>query len=121
VANVALIGHFLTHRDYDMRAAADGISEIVRSHPDQKALLLGVSGSQISLMTRIPSINDAYGTEDMAKKIESYHPGWYLEWNQTAPDNAEALAPYKLEKVASYDAFDDDERTTLILYKLTGR
>jgi hypothetical protein len=121
VANAAMLGQFLAHRDYDMRNAAAGIQAIVRSHPEQKAMLFGVSGSQISLMTGIPSINDSYTTEDMGKKLASYQPGWYLVWNKIDPENEWFLAPYRLEKMASYPAFDDDERTTLVLYKMARK
>jgi len=121
VANVVTIEQFLTHRDYDLLTAANGIREIVRSHPEQKALLFGVSGSQISLMTGIASINDSYTTEDMAAKLASYQPGWYLVWDKIDPQNEWFLAPYKLEKMASYPAFDDDERTVLILYRMARK
>lgn len=120
-ANVVMIGQFLTHRDYEFHNAALSIREIIRGHPEQKALILGVSGPQISLMTGIPSINDFYGTEDAAEKLARYQPGWYLAWNGVAPENESLLAPYRLEKVASYPAFDDDDRTTLILYKMVRR
>ena len=117
--NVWTIGHIVTHYDYDMRDAARSIQKIVRSHPEQKPLLLGVSAPQISLMTGIPSINDFYGTEDLGQKVARYQPGWYLEWNNFAPDDKSVLARYRLEAVGSYEAFDDDERTTLTLYKMT--
>jgi 4-amino-4-deoxy-L-arabinose transferase-like glycosyltransferase len=121
IANVLMIEQFLTHCDYDFRDAARGIQEIIRSHPEQNPLILGVSGNQISLMTGIPSINDGFGTEDMAKKVASYQPGWYLVWNDISPDSEGFLSPYRLEKMASYPVFDDDERSTLILYKMVRR
>jgi hypothetical protein len=121
VANLVMMGPFLTHRDYDFYNAANSIRDIARSHPEQKPLILGVSGPQISLMTGIPSINDFYGTEDAAEKLARYQPGWYLAWNGVMPENEGLLAPYKLEKMASYPAFDDDDRTILILYKMVRR
>lgn len=121
VANAVMMGQFLTNRDYDFRDAAASIKQIVQSHPEQKPLLLGVSAPQISLMTGIASINDFYGTEDVAEKVARYQPGWYLEWNGIAPENEAFLAPYRLEKMASYPAFDDDDRTVLILYRMVRR
>jgi 4-amino-4-deoxy-L-arabinose transferase-like glycosyltransferase len=118
VANGFTIGGFLTHRDYDLRNAATSIAAIVSSHPEQKGLILGVSGDQISLMTGIASINDGFGTEEMAEKVARYEPGWYLAWNDVASEGAEYLAPYRLEKMASYVVFDDEERSTLTLYKM---
>jgi len=116
-----LIRHFMTHRDYDFRDAAVAIAEIIRSRPEQSQLMLGVSAPQISLMTGIPAINDFYGTQDGAEKLARNQPGWYLAWNRIDPDNEAMLAGYELEKMGSYDAFDDDERTTLILYKMVRR
>ena len=121
IANGWMIAGFLTQRSYDYRNAADSIAQIVRSHPEQKALTLGVSGPQISLMTGIPAINDYYGTEDGAEKLWRYQPGWYLVWNAVSDDNKELLAPYALEKMASYPMFDDDDRTTLVLYRMVGK
>jgi hypothetical protein len=118
VANVVMMAQFLTNRDYDFHNAALSIRDIVRSHPDQKALMLGVSGNQISLMTGIPSINDGYGTEKMAEKVARYQPGWYLAWNDVAQEDHDSLPGYRLEKVASYPAFDDDDRGALTLYKM---
>jgi Dolichyl-phosphate-mannose-protein mannosyltransferase len=121
VANMVMIEQFLTDRDYDFHNAALAIGDIIRSHPEQKALLLGVSGNQISLMTGIPSINDGYGTEDMAVKVARYQPGWYVAWNDVAQEDHDFLSAYLLEKVASYPAFDDDDRGALTLYKLVKK
>jgi hypothetical protein len=79
---------------------------------------MGASGNQISLMTGIPSINDGYGTEDAAEKVARYQPGWYMAWNDVANQNDGFPPEYRLEKVASFPVFDDDERSTLTLYKL---
>jgi hypothetical protein len=118
VGNVVMIRHFLVDRDYDFHDAAVSIKGIIRSHPEQRPLMLGVSGAQISMMTGIPAINDGFSTEDMAKKVAQDQPGWFLAWDQIAPEDEAVLTPFRLEKVASYPAFDDDTRTVLILYKM---
>jgi len=121
VANVGWIGQFLTHRNYDFTNAANSIRNIIRSHPEQKALMLGVSGPQVSLVTGIPSINDGFGTEDMAEKVARYQPGWYLAWSDTAPEKQSFLSGFQIEKVASYPAFDDDDRGALTIYKMVRK
>jgi len=118
VLNVWMIGQFLTHRDYDFYNAGNSIRNIIRGHPEQKALILGVSGNQLSLMTGIPSINDGYGTEAMAEKVARYQPGWYVAWNDVVIEDQDFLAGYRLEKIESYPAFDDDGRVALTLYKM---
>jgi hypothetical protein len=121
IANAVMIDQFLTNRDYDFHNAAMAIRDTIRSHPEQKALILGVSANQLSLMTGIPSINDGYGTEDMAEKVARYQPGWYVAWNDVTQEDHAYLSVYKLEKVASYPAFDDDDRGALTLYKLVRK
>ncbi len=120
-ANIVMIRHFLVNRDYDFHDAAVSIKQIIRSHPEQKPLMLGVSGAQMALMTGIPAINDGFSTEGMAKKVEQDQPGWLLAWDDTDPAKDESLAGFKLEKMASYPAFDDDTRTVLTLYKMTPK
>jgi 4-amino-4-deoxy-L-arabinose transferase-like glycosyltransferase len=120
-ANATMIFQFVSHRQYQFCDAAASIRGIVRSDPGQNPLIFGVSGSQISLMTGIPSINDSYGTQDMAEKLSVYKPGWYLAWNGIFEENRALLSPFQLEEVASYPAFDDEERNKLILYKMVRR
>lgn len=120
-ANSTMILRFAAHPGYRLYDAASSIRKIVQSDPVQRQLLLGVSGSQISLMTGIPSLNDTFGTGDMAQKVASSQPGWYLAWNPIAPENEPKLSPYRLEKTATYRVFDDDDRNLLVLYKMVRR
>jgi hypothetical protein len=121
VMDTVMISQFMTHRDYQFYNAARSIREIVHGDRQQDPLIAGVSGAQISLMTGIPSINDGLGTEDMVAKVEHYHPGWYLAWNDINLKDVQFLNRYKVDKVASYPVFDDDDRTVLTLYKLLPR
>jgi hypothetical protein len=121
VMNFVTISQFLAHRDYDFHDAARSIAAIIRTHPEQKPLILGVSGNQLSLMTGIPSINDGYGTEDRSEKVARYQPGWFVAWNDVSMQDEEFLSAYSLEKIASYPAFDDDDRGALTLYKMVRK
>ena len=120
-ANAVMMDQFLTNQDYDFRDAAASIRDIVHSHPEQKPLILGVSGNQLSLMTGIASINDGYGTEEMAEKVARYQPGWYVAWSDIDLSDEDFLSPYRLEKVKSYPVFDDDDRSALTLYKMVRK
>jgi hypothetical protein len=112
---------FATHRSYDLQNAATAIDKTIRGDPNQNPMIFGVSGSQISLMTGVPSINDAYGLEDMPQKVAAYKPGWLLVWNSVSDSNDGLLAPYRLEEAGTYRVFDDDDRNKLILYKMVLR
>jgi hypothetical protein len=118
-ANIVMTAQFVAHPQYQFRDAAASIRRIITRDPKQKQLILGVSGSQISLMTGIPSINDFYGTENLAEKVSRYQPGWYMVWNGMDDDNLAMLSSYQFTEAASYPVFDDDDRNRLILYKMT--
>lgn len=110
------IAGFLTHRTYQLNAAAQDIAARVHAHPTRSPLLFGVSAAQIGLIARLPSINAAYGIDNMSLKVARYKPGWYLAWNDDT--DRDAFTGQSLIPVSSYQIFDDDTRTTLTLYKI---
>ncbi len=116
VLNSTTIAGFLVHRQYQLYSAASQIGAIVRADHRRSQLLFGVSAAEVGLIASLPSINGAYGTDEMAAKVARSKPGWYLAWNDEGKNDA--LAGHRLVPVASYRIFDDDERTTLVLYKI---
>jgi hypothetical protein len=111
--------HYVRTPDYAFTSAAAQIRQIISTDPTHNPLILSISGSQISLMTGLPSICDDFGTMDLPVRVKAYRPGWYLAWNQVEDDKMDALAPtYHLQRIAAFPAFDDPERNLLILYRL---
>jgi len=111
--------HYVRTPDYTFTSAADQIRQIVSADPTHNPLILSISGSNLSLMTGLPSICDDFGTMDLPVRIQAYHPGWYVTWNQVDDDKMDALTPtYHLQRVAAFPAMDDPERNLLILYRL---
>jgi hypothetical protein len=105
--------------DYTFTTAAAEIQQIVAADRTHNPLILSISGSNLSLMTGLPSICDDFGTMELAVRVQAYHPGWYVAWNQVDDDKMDALAPmYHLQRVAAFPAMDDPERNLLILYRL---
>lgn len=110
---------FVRSPEYTFSDAADRIHQIVTSDSTHNPLLLSISGSDLSLMTGLPSICDDFGTLDLAIRVRSYRPGWFVTWNQVEDDKMGALAPlYRLRRIAAFPAMDDPERNLLILYRL---
>jgi len=110
---------FVRSPDYAFTRVAAELSEMVRADKTHNPLLLSISGSDISLMTGLPSICDDFGTMTLEDRVALYRPGWYATWNQVEDDKMEALAPlFHLVRVASFMAFDDPDRNLLILYRL---
>ncbi len=110
---------FLLHPEYTYTTAAEAIARLIRADPHQSDLLLSVSGSDLTLMTGLPSIDDDFGTMDLDERVRQYKPGWYVAWNDIDDDKMDALAPlYHPVRVAAFAAMDDPDRDQLILYRL---
>jgi 4-amino-4-deoxy-L-arabinose transferase-like glycosyltransferase len=111
---------YVLHPEYTWANAAAEIAAAVRgAAPGHSPLVLSISGSDISLMTGLPSICDDFGTMTLPDRVEAYRPGWFATWNDVEDDKMEALAPmYRLVRVMSVAAFDDPERNLLVLYRL---
>jgi hypothetical protein len=111
--------HYIRTPDYTFTTAANKIHGIIAADHTHNPLVLSISGSNLSLMTGLPSICDDFGTMDLAVRVRAYHPGWYVAWNHVEDDKMDALSPmYHLERVAAFPAMDDPERNLLILYRL---
>jgi len=104
---------------YTYEQAAHEVARIVEADRSHSPLILSISGSDISLMTGLPSICDDFGTMELRDRAAAYRPGWYATWNDVEDDKMDALDPlFHLERVAAFPAFDDPERNLLILYRL---
>ena len=110
---------FLLHPSYTFLSAAEAIARTVRATPNHSPLLLSVSGSDLSLMTGLPSINTEFGTMDLDERVRQYRPGWYVAWNEFEDEDMKAIAPlYQPVRVAEFPAMDDPDRNVLLLYRL---
>jgi hypothetical protein len=111
--------HYVRNPEYSFTRAASEIRDIVAADHTHNPLVLSISGSNLSLMTGLPSICDDFGTMDLAVRVRAYQPGWYVAWNQVDDDKMDALTPmYHLQRIAAFPAMDDPERNLLILYRL---
>ena len=110
---------FVRHPEYTYVAAAEAIARTIRSNPSQSPLILSVSGSDLTLMTGLPSINTEFGTLDLDQRVRQYRPGWYVAWNEVDDDDLKAIAPlYRAVRIAAFPAMNDADRNVLILYRL---
>jgi hypothetical protein len=110
---------YLRHPTYEFEAAAQGIKQVVLADKTHSHLILSISGSDLTLMTGLPSIDDDFGTYNMDVRVRQYRPGWYAAWNDVEDDKADAITPtYQMKRVAAFPAYDDPDRNLLILYRL---
>jgi hypothetical protein len=110
---------FLLHPSYDYQNAAQAIKQIILEDTTHPHLILSISGSDLTLMTGLPSIDDDFGTLNLDERIKQYRPGWYVAWNDVEDDKADNITPfYQMQRVASFPVYDDPDRNLLILYRL---
>jgi hypothetical protein len=113
------VTRYVAHPEYTFVNAAAQLTHYIDAHPNGKRLLVSISGDQITLATRLPSLCDDFGTEDLAEKTGDYQPGWYASWNDIDAGTLEDLhVHFSLEQVAAFNAFDDPGRNLLVLFKL---
>jgi len=111
--------NYVFHPQYTFVTAAQNLTRYIDTHPSGKRLLLSISGDEITLITHLQTICDDFGTEELATKLAEYQPGWFATWNDLDPGTLEDIhTHFSLEQVASFPAFDDPERNTLVLFKL---
>ncbi len=110
---------FILHPDYTYVSAAQALARTIRADPTHPPLILSVSGSDLSLMTGLPSINTEFGTLDLDQRVRQYRPGWYVAWNELEDEDMKAIAPfYRPVRVAAFPAMNDPDRNVMILYRL---
>lgn len=110
---------YLRHPTYEFESAVQGIKKVVLADKTHSHLVMSISGSDLTLMTGLPSIDDDFGTADMDARVKQYKPGWYAAWNDVEDDKADAITPtYQMKRVAEFPAYDDPDRNLLILYRL---
>jgi len=116
--------NYATHPEYTFVRAAQELTQYIDTHPNGNRLLVSISGDQITLVSHVPTLCDDFGTPspaypDLVTKLARYQPGWWATWNDIDPGTLEDIhMHFSLEQVASFRAFDDPERNTLVLFKL---
>jgi 4-amino-4-deoxy-L-arabinose transferase-like glycosyltransferase len=114
---------FVLHPEYTWWSAAEQVRGTIdrelAAHAGSSRLVLSISGSDLSLMTGLPTICDDFGTMTLPDRVATYKPGWFAAWNDVEDDKMEALTPmYRLVRVAAFPVMDDPQRNLLILYRL---
>jgi len=124
VMNCVRTLNYAEHPQYTFVNAAEELTRYIDAHPNGKRLLVSISGDEITLVSHLPSLCDDFVTSipaipDLPSKLAVYQPGWYAAWNDLDPGTLQDLhVHYSLEQVAMFSAFDDEQRNTLVLFKL---
>ena len=110
---------YVTRPQYSFLEAAQSVAAVVRADGGVRPLLSD-SGDDITLMTGLPAVTEAYQVHGLDALLARYQPGWYAAWPGWEDPAIKAVGErYRLDEVARYRVFDDPTRQTLVLYKLT--
>lgn len=116
------MAQYVRHPEYTFANAAEKVKRVVMAEQGHSQMVLSISGSDLTLMTGLPSICDDFGTLDLDKRVAIYKPGWFIAWNFVEDDKMDALSGrYKLKRVAEFPAMDDPDRNLLIVYRLDAK
>jgi hypothetical protein len=111
--------HYALHPEFTYDTAANEIERMVESEPNHSHTVLSISGSDLSLMTGLPSICDDFGTMYLEDRIAAYRPGWFVAWNYVEDDKMAALGKfYELKRMGAFPAMDDPDRNVMVVYRL---
>lgn len=122
--NAAWTLDYAAHPEYTFVNAAQRLTRYIDQHPNGRRLLVAASGDEITPITHLPTLNDAFiapnpAIPDLAARLDSFQPGWYASWNYLDAGALEDLhTHYWVEQVAVFRAFDDSDRNLLVLFKL---
>ncbi|MBS1814342.1 MAG: glycosyltransferase family 39 protein [Acidobacteria bacterium] len=113
---------YVRHPEYTFARAAEKVKRVVLAEKNHSNMVLSISGSDLTLMTGLPSICDDFGTLDLDQRVAKYRPGWFIAWNYVEDDKMDALTGlYRLTRVAEFPAMDDPDRNLLIVYRLDAK
>jgi 4-amino-4-deoxy-L-arabinose transferase-like glycosyltransferase len=82
--NTAVITSYLVHPQYKMRDASLAIKHMVQhggaTIEPYNSLLIGRGADEVSLLSDGLAAMDSDGALPLKKKLDRYHPGWFMRW-----------------------------------------
>ena len=122
VHDARLTLRWASHPEYTYWNAAHSLADTIREDPQPNRLLMSISGSEITLMTHLRSVNDDFGTDELDVRLTGFHPGWYASWDDIDDGTLESIRKqYWVQWVAAWPAMDDPNRRVLTLWRLVPK
>ena len=114
---------YVLHPQYTFFTAAKGIQRAIAAEPGAHRLVVGNQGDELSLWTGVPAICAEYSADTPDAVLQRYRPGWYVEiaGGKSIAMRRQLEMSYRLQERARYEIFDDPDRHTLVLHRLSAR
>lgn len=104
--------HTLVNMAYDIR-------EVMAADGQSNAVVAGHFANTISLISGVRSLNDEFGSRPFGWRLDRYQPGYFVS-EGTSGENiwGPLRSRYQPVAVKSYDVFDGNIATHVVLYRL---
>ncbi len=121
--NLASIGNYLVHPSYRLMDASQKIKLLILSQQKAGAtpnhLLIGRGADEISLLSGGFPTMDSDGAMLLQQKLDIYHPGWFMAWNNDPPLRASIVAKNRrMVERAHFGDLDRYRHAGITLYQL---
>ena len=120
--NLGYIAKLMLHPSDSLREACLQIRQQIEADPAATPLVIGHGAMESTFYTDVPALDDM-GTVSVAEKLETYHPGWLVIYNDNLGlINLPGLpGHYSFVEKGSYPVFDLPSRGQLMLYRIEPR
>lgn len=124
--NIALISEYVMRPQYSLVDASMGIKQTIdaqhAANPALSELLIGRGAEEISLLSGGVSAMDSDGAMPLGKKLDVYHPGWFMRWTNEPPARRETVAAQRLlVERAAFPDLDRFRNAGIVLYQISPR
>lgn len=120
--NLGFIANYLVHPGYTLVHAAVEAKQRIEADAHSNPLLIGRGADQIALLSDgLPSM-DSDGAMPFAEKLETYQPGWYMQWSPSGLAGAPPAAKnFRFVESGRFSVREAHRDTYLFLYRIVPR
>ncbi|MHB1937958.1 MAG: ArnT family glycosyltransferase [Acidobacteriaceae bacterium] len=121
--NIASIGDYLFHPKYSLVDASLQIKQIIVAQNQAGAasneLLIGRGADEVSLLSGGLPAMDSDGAMPLERKLDIYHPDWFMYWTNHPYARLEAVASERrLVKQAYFPGLDPFDGAGILLFRV---
>ena len=126
VWNMAMIGEYVMRPRFSLVDASMGIKRTIdakhAANPAWSELLIGRGAEEISLLSGGFPAMDSDGAMPLAQKLDTYPPGWFMQWTSEPPARRETVAAQRrMVERAAFPDLDRFRNAGIVLYQIFPR
>jgi 4-amino-4-deoxy-L-arabinose transferase-like glycosyltransferase len=103
IFNLVQTGLYLAAPNFTYIHMVHDIQQRIQTSGETQPVLLGAIAQTMSFELHIPTVNEKYGTQDLAWKLDQYHPNFYVALGPEGKVREQVSKKYNLELLAIYN------------------